>query len=112
MNDSEMKRLMAATAAIQLAEAVDAMRRIGEEVEQATGHRVISPERPQITDARRGDLERMLGRVRAGERALTLALGWVGPKDTLGRVLKVIPADAADELTAALVEAGLLAPES
>lgn len=110
MDDDQLRRLMAASAAQLLQEAVEAARRIGDEVERVTGFRVIAPERPGITDARRPDLERMRGQVLAGERALTLALRWVAG-GTLGNVMKTMPPDAADELTAALREAGLMAPE-
>jgi len=107
-NDTELKRRMAALAAIALQETIDACRQVADETERVTGHRIASPERVSVTDASRADLERMLAQVVAGEHALRLALGWVVPGTTLGNMMKTMPEAAATELTAALVACGLL----
>ncbi len=62
--DDELKRRMAAAAAVQIGEVIRAAREVGEAVEQTTGYRVVSPGRPSIMDARRPDLEHLLAQVR------------------------------------------------
>jgi hypothetical protein len=109
MNDADQKRAIAAAAAAEIQAVLDALRAAGETVAESTGYSVLAPEPRSVMDARRGDLQALLAQVRAGERALKLALGWVHPGgDTLGNVLKVIPLDAATELTEALRACGLL----
>lgn len=60
-----------------------------------------------VRDADRRSLIRARDELSLMVRALDLALSWVGPNGTLGRVLKTMPPDAAQELEQALREAGL-----
>lgn len=107
MNSDERKSVARAAAA-HLQAAVEDLREAAREVEARTGHRVIRPEPIPITDATRADLENAKAALLDMLSAVDESLRWVGPNSTLGRTLKVMPQDAARELTESLVRAELI----
>lgn len=109
MNDyySEQDRKeIARRAAAVLQAGMDELADAARQVELETGEKVLR-RRPSMADATRSDVEVLLAQVEAAAVALKLALAWVGPRDTLGSVLKRMPRAAAVELAAKLRAAGL-----
>lgn len=106
MSIEDDKREVARRAAAILQCAQDQITEAARQVEAQTGEKLLH-RRPPISDAGRGDLERLLVQVRTATEALELALQWVGVRDRLGAVLKRMPRDAAVELAEKLRAAGL-----
>lgn len=102
MNDSEVELVKAA-----FSDAIHTLREADNAYAAITGDHLLAPEPRSILDASRSNLEDLLTQCRLADRALTLALGWVGPNNTLGRVFKTAPTDAVTELSEALRVAGL-----
>jgi hypothetical protein len=98
----EVARRAAQFLAASVADIEDAAR----EVELATGERILS-RRPTLADATRADLELLIVQAESGAKALREALPWVGPRETLGSVVKTLPPHIAFELTVKLRAAGL-----
>lgn len=78
-------------------------------IETATGE-TIAVRRPGLLDAQYGDLARMEAQARAYLEAMSVVRRWRVPGDrrTLGALLKVMPPDEAERLTAHLRAAGVL----
>lgn len=100
------KREVARRAAVLLAAAAEDVEQAALEVERETGVRVLN-RRPALADATRADLQLMLAQAEAGAHALREVLRWVGPKDTLGAVIKTLPPAISFELAGKLRAAGL-----
>jgi hypothetical protein len=100
----------AAVARLQAAHDV-AVETVVAEVQERTGERLLV--RPGILDAQFGDLARMAQQTEHFNEAWRLISTWLLPSDQrpLGTMLKIIPTEAAEEITAHLVGAGLLADD-
>jgi hypothetical protein len=87
----------------------DAVRLVVEHVQQQTGE-TIAIRRPGVLDARLSDLFTMEYQANSYIEAMRAIRRWMHPGDTrrVGDVLKVIPADEADLVTAHLRSAGVL----
>jgi hypothetical protein len=100
----------AAVARLQAAHEV-AVEQVVTEVHERTGERLLV--RPGILDAQFGDLARMAQQTEHYAEAWRLICTWLLPGDRrpLGTMMKIIPTAAAEEITAHLVGAGLLAED-
>lgn len=104
-SDAE-KKAIAIRAAAALAASIEAVEEVALEVERETGERILN-RRPSLADATRYDIELLIAQAEAGAAALREALPWVGPRTTLGSVIKTLPPALAFDLTRKLRAAGL-----
>lgn len=104
------RRALAAEVAARLGEVIGGVEDTARQLEQATGQRIVA-RRPQVLDARRGELDRMSRQAREWLAAMEVVDRWLLPRGdqrSLGAVIKVMPADEARLLRVHLAAAGVL----
>lgn len=107
------RKLLAAAAAEKLGRLMADAEHAARQVEAQTGERILV-RRPQVLDARRGDINRMTSQARAWLDAVAVIDRWMLPRGdqrTLGSVIKVLPPDEARLLRVHLARAGVLPDE-
>jgi hypothetical protein len=105
--NEESRRAVALRAAEKLA--LNELHRAAEQIEQATGQRILN-RRPEILNARRPDLDRLRLQAQAWLLAMAIIDKQMAADDcrTLGDIFKITPRGELDELRRALRLAGAL----
>lgn len=106
--EPDRRRYLAHAAALHIRSAIEDIRDAAREVEAQTGEQILASDPRPITDATRDDLLGAKEALSVMVLAVEHALQWVGPNMTLGMVLKTMPTDAAESLSGALRDAGML----
>lgn len=112
MDDDQLRRLIAARAAIQLQDVIDAVSQVGREVEEAHGVRFVH-HRPAIEDAVWADVLGMAWQASAFVKAVELLRPFMEPSPgrSIGAALKTADPDDTADVRRLLREAGLLGDE-